>query len=174
MVHAELNILVDFACNLGTTTRLAKTLKDSGFSPRILTYDTLRLRERLRLADKPEEAILKLNTILDKAKNTHHLWSTLCIEVWTEISQACSVEPTLIAYEDLCIYARKGAGRKLVLKVTWLTPCKHMVGTLVPESFTRFCTTDPSTLDTVKQVVSKLVEQLPKLCEEILNTGRRR
>lgn len=174
MMHAELNILVDFACSLGNTTRLAKILKDSGFSPRILTYDTLRLREKLILAEKSEEAILKLDKILDKAKNTHHLWSTLCIEVWTEASLAYSIEPTIVTYGDLCIYMRKGAGKKLVLKIAWLAPCKHMVGTIVPESFTRLCITSPGELDIVKQVVTGFVELLPKLREELLSTSKRK
>jgi hypothetical protein len=43
-IMRKLNLLLDFACDLGRTSRLVKFFKDKGITIRQLSYDLARLR----------------------------------------------------------------------------------------------------------------------------------
>lgn len=163
MTTAELNLLIDFICDLGNVTRLAKSLKNQGFSPRIITYDTIRVREQHKLTSSGNQAVARILEFVDFARSTHPLWNTLCVEMWAELNVQYRREPVIFEHAGLCIYARTGVDGKLVLKLTWLSPCRKQAGEYIPESITRFCTTDPGNLEGVKSKVSQFASALPTL-----------
>lgn len=161
--NAVLNLILDFVCSLGNTTRLAKSLRENGLSPRILSHDTIRIRERFRLVDGGERSLNKLQELLDFVKLTHPLWNTTCVELWAEFSVEYRGEPVVLEYNNLCIYARTGVNGRLVIKLAWIAQCRRLTGGSIPEGITRFCTTDPASLDKVKDKLLQFASTLPLL-----------
>ncbi|MEM0217909.1 MAG: hypothetical protein QW425_00050 [Desulfurococcaceae archaeon] len=166
-----LNVLVDLACNLGHTTRLAKILKNAGIDFRITSYDTLRVREKVFLSKSFEDAANKVLQVFDQIKNSKDLWNTACVEVWIESSSDHMVKPSIIKYDELCIYVRRGAKSKIVFKIAWIEPCKQVAGEPIPESITRFCFSDPNTITSIKNIVLKFTGSLQPVREYVMRSS---
>lgn len=163
MTSYTFNILVDFTCNFGNTTRLAKIFKNMGMSFKIVSHDVIRLRERFSLNQSVESTVTKILSVLNQVKEHQTLWNTMCIEIWVEVSAEHPAQPSIIEYDGLCIYTRKGARNRTILKVAWLKPCKQITGELIPESITRLCTSDPNTITMVKNIISKFADSIQLL-----------
>lgn len=156
----KLNMLIDFATDLGKTSKLVKVLRENGFSPQLLLYDIVRLKMEYHLIKSNVESVLNsvrnLNVLVVSWKN---LWKVVCLEVWVE-GEGKGVQNTLLEISDICVHSRHGKGGTVIKKLAWVKPCKWVSGGPIPESITRKCTDSVESLDSVFNQVNKLITVL--------------
>jgi|YelNatPaOPRAMG01_1025707.scaffolds.fasta_scaffold26737_3 hypothetical protein len=151
-IMGKLNLLLDFACDLGYTSRLVKFFKDKGITIRQLSYDLARLRLTYVLGVEKTDALLNnVSEILALVDNTRDLWKTCCIEVWVEENSSMRIKETALRkVNELCVYIRHGRRNRLIRKIAWIDQCHETAGITIPESVTRKCIDNSSSVDTIK------------------------
>lgn len=141
------NLLIDIACGMGNTSKLMKLLSTSNYQPKLISYNTIRLREKIYISKpaEPLELVVSKLGVLDYLLRLNELWSTACIETWIEVPRITHAQPVVLKHENLCIYIRMGARGRQIYKLAWLSPCRESTGSILPESTTRFCIQSTST-----------------------------
>jgi len=102
----ELNILIDFYCTMGNTSKLAKYLRERGFSIRQISYDALRMRERVSIEPARVQLTIERVKALSKTmKETVSMWNHACVEAWIEVHGRRRGENRRVLSKDgVCIY----------------------------------------------------------------------
>jgi len=157
MVTTTLNVLFDIVCSLGSTSRLAKLLREQGFRVKIVSYDLVRLREKLEINANNQEIENRLFKLFNQVLEIRDRWSILCIEVWVEKAASYIDEPRLLKYNDLCIYTRAGAKNRVIYKLAWLSSCREARG-LIPEAITRACISSNDDISGLRNAILKFAK----------------
>lgn len=137
----RLNLLIDFICELGNTSRLVKFFKERNILLKQISYDLTRLRISYDLNKEQKYTLLNnISNILALVGNTRNLWKTCCIEVWIEENANTRIKESMLSkIGEVCIYIRPGRRNSLIRKLTWIDQCSWATGTPIPESITRKC-----------------------------------
>lgn len=134
------NLLLDLECHMGSTSKLAKILKDTGFSPKIVAYNILRLRYRDMLDNTTQDLLSsKIKNLLSIVEKQSVDWKVMCIETWIEKTHSRYHSAELIKEKDLCLFARSGPKGRIVVKIAWIDQCVKPRTSLISESITRLC-----------------------------------
>lgn len=153
-----INVLLDLECHLGSTSKIAKLLKDMGFSPRIIAYNLIRLRYKERLDHNMYQHVSsKINNLLALIGRQVDDWSTMCIEVWVEKPTSKHHDSRLIKHGDTCIYMRKGPHGRTIVKLVWIDQCVESRTPMIPESITRLCI---ESSDIMKRGISSIGDKI--------------
>jgi len=157
----DFNIILDLACEVGKTSKLLKVLKNSGFSPRLISYDSIRLRINYNLKTeglgKVLSDILNISTLL---KNLRDLWVVVCIETWVEELNGGKIVSGMYRVGDVCVSVRRGRGNRVVKKLVLADQCRSIVRGLIPESLTRKCLESQENLDSVFSQIRSFIYEL--------------
>lgn len=162
------NILIDLECPIGSTTKLAKILKESGLNSQLISYNIIRLRltediDNLRLGF----FLSKVESILTIIYDLKNNWNVLCIESWIEEHVARRVTASkLVEIDNICMYFRSGPRNRVVYKIAWLDKCASASKSSIPESVTRLCIENTPSED----ISAKLAVVLNKI-KEFLTTS---
>jgi hypothetical protein len=159
MVTTTLNVLFDLVCSLGNASRLAKLLREQGFRVKIVSYDLVRLREKLEISAINQEIEDRLSRLFNQVLEIRDRWSILCMEVWVEKTVSHISEPRLFKYDDLCIYTRVGARNRVIYKLAWLSSCREARG-LIPEAITRACVSSNDDISGLKSAILKFAKAI--------------
>ncbi|MEM1831956.1 MAG: hypothetical protein QXJ97_10560 [Desulfurococcaceae archaeon] len=157
----KLNLLIDFICELGSTSRLIKFFKERNILLRQISYDLTRLRVSYDLNREQEHTLLSnVSNILTLVDNTRNLWKTCCIEVWVEENTNTRIkESKLSKIGELCTYVRPGRRNSLISKLTWIDQCNWPTGTPIPESITRKCIDNTYDINNIeKRIIDFIVK----------------
>jgi len=152
----ELNILIDFYCTMGNTSKLAKFLRERGFSIRQISYDALRMRERVSIEPARVQLIIERVKALSKTmEETMSMWNHACVEAWIEVhGRRRGENRRVISKDGVCIYVRPGVKGRTVYKVAWIDACREVVDQPIPESTTRKCI--QSRLEEVRYIIETI------------------
>lgn len=156
------NILVDFVCSLGFVSRLLNTLKGVGFAPRLISYDTIRLRSIHLIGPESVEAVLnRVDELFSLIRGNKGVWKTCCLEVWAEITARGrgASSKRLIKVNRICVYTRRGSRGRVVYKLVWTPTCERVEGS-IPESIGRKCVEDIESIDAIHSYVHDFVSYI--------------
>lgn len=159
----KLNILLDFACELGTLSKLVKVLKEEGFVPRIVAYNILRLRVSRSLStSKIDHAISTIGRVASLINKTKGTWRILCIETWIEEFPGDPRRGFIKRLNGVCVYVRPGTRKRVINKLVWSSICPEALESPIPESLTRVCVESPeetnSFLDKIREFIYTYVK----------------
>ncbi|MEM4481199.1 MAG: hypothetical protein QXK88_04460 [Desulfurococcaceae archaeon] len=156
---ARLNILVDFTCPLGYVSRHVKLLKDSGFAPRLISYETIRLRSIYSLrAGGVGSTLDDVERLFSIIRSSSGSWKTCCLEIWIEsrdLKKDLRLN-RLIKLDGLCIYARPSRKGRVIYKLAWgLNSCREEG--VIPESVGRKCLDTSEVIDDIYAYVRSFI-----------------
>ncbi|ADV65515.1 hypothetical protein [Desulfurococcus mucosus] len=114
-MEGSLSVLVDVLCEPGRLAKLEKHLRSMGFATRILSPDTLRVVQRMRLRD-PGDA---LSMLFNALKSSSMLTRRICVEAWVLLPSEAVAGDTVLNTGSGFLYVRKGRRGMAVVKVVW-------------------------------------------------------
>jgi hypothetical protein len=159
------NILLDFYCTMGNTSKLSKFLRDRGLTVRHTDFDFVRLRFTRHVDHNLLNVIEGIFKAVEEARG---IWSSMCIEVWIEEDKGEKISSPLLRKQgEVCTYIRPGARARLIRKIVWLDLCKPHVVVPIPESAMRKCVSavDHDELARIATTIKNFIEVQRELKE---------
>lgn len=155
----KLYILFDIVGGFGSTSKLLKILRERRYNPRLITYDSIRLRLKFTPGRQSlEEISSTLRDLYDALITTSHLWKTICFEAWIEVSSVKTPRYGFVEKENVYMYIKPGRSRRVVYKLIPRRPSYISQSTHITESLTRKCLEDVGELSNDSRLLFEFID----------------